>query len=164
MVINPDSPSRPTNSPNAVYQIEAGLLELLRTYGTDEWGKGLRTHLASIETLREKYAQARSMKRIPIEVAPGTTITLSPGGQNVLVEKIIKDFCELFTAGGTLIYVGDTDEKWAYFNKRLLESLGVAIEEHGKMPDVVVYIKKKNWLVLIEAVTSHGPGKSQAPE
>lgn len=25
------------------------------------------------------------------------------------------------------------------------------------MPDVVVYIEKKNWLVLIEAVTSHGP-------
>jgi len=25
------------------------------------------------------------------------------------------------------------------------------------MPDVVVYHIKKNWLVLIEAVTSHGP-------
>jgi adenine-specific DNA-methyltransferase len=31
------------------------------------------------------------------------------------------------------------------------------IEAHGKMPDVVVYVEKKNWLVLIEAVTSHGP-------
>jgi hypothetical protein len=25
------------------------------------------------------------------------------------------------------------------------------------MPDVVVYVEKKNWLVLIEAVTSQGP-------
>jgi hypothetical protein len=25
------------------------------------------------------------------------------------------------------------------------------------MPDVVVYQEKKNWLALIEAVTSHGP-------
>ena len=25
------------------------------------------------------------------------------------------------------------------------------------MPDVVVYVEDKNWLVLIEAVTSHGP-------
>ncbi len=25
------------------------------------------------------------------------------------------------------------------------------------MPDVIAYIEKKNWLVLIEAVTSHGP-------
>ena len=25
------------------------------------------------------------------------------------------------------------------------------------MPDVIVYVESKNWLVLIEAVTSHGP-------
>ena len=31
------------------------------------------------------------------------------------------------------------------------------VEEHGKMPDVVVHHTEKNWLVLIEAVTSHGP-------
>jgi hypothetical protein len=35
--------------------------------------------------------------------------------------------------------------------------LGVNVEEHGKMPDVVVHHTSKNWLVLIEAVTSHGP-------
>lgn len=157
VAINPDMPSRPTNSPKAVYQIETGLLKLLRTYGKAEWEKGLKTHLASNETLKAKYAQARHMKRIPVEVASGKTITLSPGGQNILVEKIIKDFCELFTAGGTLVYIGDTDEKWAYFNESLLKSLGVKVEAHGKMPDVVVYVKKKRWLVLIEAVTSHGP-------
>ncbi len=33
----------------------------------------------------------------------------------------------------------------------------MAIDSHGKMPDVVVHHVKKNWLVLIEAVTSHGP-------
>lgn len=74
-----------------------------------------------------------------------------------MVEKIVKDFCEYFTSGGRLIYVGDTDEKWAYFDEALLKKVGVVIEAHGKMPDVVVYIEKKNWLVLIEAVTSHGP-------
>lgn len=156
-VINPDDPSRPTNSPSAVYRIEAGLLKLLRTYGTANWEKRLRTYLASVETLKAKYAQEREMKRIPIEIAPGKTITLSPGGQNILVERIIKDFCELFTVGATLVYVGDTEEKFAYFDDKLLKSLGVAIEAHGKIPDVVAYIKKKNWLVLIEAVTSHGP-------
>jgi adenine-specific DNA-methyltransferase len=157
VVINPDKPSRPTNSPKAVYQIEAGLLELLKTYGTAEWEKGLKTHLASIETLKTKYARERDMTRIPVEVAPGKQITLSPGGQNILVKRIVKDFCELFTPGGTLVYVGDTGEKWAYFDEPLLESLGVTIEAHGKIPDVVVYIKAKKWLVLIEAVTSHGP-------
>jgi BsuBI/PstI restriction endonuclease domain len=132
-------------------------LGVLRTYGTPNWERGLRQCLASVETLKARYAQAREMKRIPIEIAPGRTITLSPGGQNILVERILKDFCELFTGGATVVYVGDTDEKFAYFNEELLRSIGVVIEEHGKIPDVVVYVPKKNWLVLIEAVTTHGP-------
>ena len=157
VVINPDDPSRPTNSRYAVYQIESGLLELLKTYNTPGWEKGLQTYLASVESLKSRYAQERKMKRIPIQVARGKSITLSPGGQNILVERIIKDFCETFAAGSALVYVGDTDEKWAYYDKSLLESLGVGIETHGKMPDVIVYMKKRNWLILIEAVTSHGP-------
>ncbi len=80
-----------------------------------------------------------------------------PGGQNILVEKIIQDFCELFTAGGKLVYVGDTDEKWAYFDESLLKSVDVTIHAHGKMPDVIIFMEEKNWLVLIEAVISHGP-------
>lgn len=157
VVINPDNTERPTNSPYAVYQIEAGLLELLRTYGTKSWAKGLKTYLASVETLKAKYAQERHMKRIPVQIGSGKEITLSPGGQNILVQKIVKDFCELFTGGGKLLYVGDTDEKFAYFDKTAFEALGVTIEGHGKMPDVIVYVEVKNWLVLIEAVTSHGP-------
>ena len=56
-----------------------------------------------------------------------------------------------------MVYVGDTDEKFAYFDEALLKSLGIAIQVHGKMTDVVVYDVKRNWLVLIEAVTAHGP-------
>lgn len=155
--INPDEPERPTNSGKTVYQIEPGLLKLLKSFGRDRWEKGLRTYLASVETLKKKYAQERRMRRIPVKVAPGKVVTLSPGGQNVLVKAIVDEFCQLFTGGGRLIYVGDTDEKWAYFDEEALSSLGVLIAQHGKMPDVVVYVEKKNWLVLIEAVTSHGP-------
>ncbi len=157
VVINPDDPSRATNSGKTVYQIEGGLLELLKTWGKPVWEKGIRTYLSSVETLKKRYAQEREMKRIPVEVAPGKAISLSPGGQNILVEKIIGEFCARFTPGGKVIYVGDTDQKFAYFDEGLLKSLGVQIESHGKMTDVVVYHNIKNWLVLIEAVTSHGP-------
>ncbi len=155
--INPDDPSRPTNSGKTVYQVETGALQLLRTFGTGGWRKGLETYLSSVETLKKRYAQERRMKRIPIMLAPGKEITLSPGGQNVLVKQIIDEFCLRYTPGGKPIYVGDTDEKWAYFEEEALETLGVRIEAHGKMPDVVVHHVEKNWLVLVEAVTSHGP-------
>ena len=50
VVINPDQPSRPTNSPNSVYQIEAGALALLRSFTTARWDKGVKTYLASVQT------------------------------------------------------------------------------------------------------------------
>jgi len=156
-VSNPDKPSRPTNSPKAVYQIEPSALKLLHTVGTPEWPARLAEYLASVDTLKRLYARERETARIPVVLQNGARIQLSPGGQNVLVKKILDDFCPLFTPGGRIIYVGDTQEKWAYFDPDSLRTLGVEVEEHGKMPDVVVHHTTRNWLVLIEAVTSHGP-------
>lgn len=157
IVPNPDKPSRPTNSPKAVYQIELTVLKLLRKYGMRTWRRQLREYLKSASTLKGMYERRREMLRIPVTLANGAEIRLSPGGQNVLVKKIIDDFCPLFTPGAKVIYVGDTQKKWAYFDPNALSVLGIEIEEHGKMPDVVVHYIEKNWLVLIEAVTSHGP-------
>lgn len=157
IVPNPDKPSRPTNSPKAVYQIELTVLKLLRKYGMRTWRRQLHEYLKSASTLKGMYERRREMLRIPVTLANGAEIRLSPGGQNVLVKKIIDDFCPLFTPGAKVIYVGDTQKKWAYFDPNALSVLSIEIEEHGKMPDVVVHYIEKNWLVLIEAVTSHGP-------
>ncbi|MBD2529352.1 Eco57I restriction-modification methylase domain-containing protein [Nostoc flagelliforme FACHB-838] len=156
IVANPDDLSRPINSPKTVYQIENSALELLISYGTDEWKNSICTYLASVETLKKQYAQEREISRIPI-VINGEIKTLSPGGQNILIEKIIHDFALRFTPGGKLIYIGDTDEKFAHFDETALTDLGVNIDSHGKMPDVIIHFTTNNWLVLIEAVTSHGP-------
>ncbi|MEH2076706.1 MAG: BsuBI/PstI family type II restriction endonuclease [Nostoc sp.] len=156
IVANPDNLSRSINSPKTVYQIEQTALELLQTYGSEEWEKSISTYLASIKTLKKQYAQEREMSRIPI-VINGEIKTLSPGGQNILIEKIINDFASRFTPGGKLIYIGDTDEKFIHFDEAALADLGVNIDSHGKMPDVIIHFTTNNWLVLIEAVTSHGP-------
>ena len=157
VVANPDQPDRPTNSPKYCYQIEPRALAVIRKFRTPEWERSLRQYLADARTLAQRYAQARDMQRIPLDLAPSVTIRLSPGGQNALVKKIVSEFCPRFTPGGKPIYVGDTHKKWAYFDADYLRGLGVSVEEHGKMPDVVVHFIKRNWLVLIEAVTSHGP-------
>ena len=157
VVPNPDKPSRPTNSPKAVYQIEPSVLKLIRSFGTSEWKRNLQKYLRSVDTLKKLYAREREMRRIPVRLANGQEIRLSPGGQNVLVKKIIDEFCPLFTPDGYVVYVGDTQAKWAYFDSDALALLNVRVDEHGKMPDVVVHHAERNWLVLIEAVTSHGP-------
>ncbi len=157
VVQNPDRPDRPINSGKTVYQLAPGALALLRGYGLPDWPRQLAAYLASRETLRARYAQERFSVRRALEVAPGTIITLSAGGQNVLVEQIIQEFAPRFTPGGAIIYIGDADEKFAYFDREAFTALGVAIDPHGKMPDVIVHHREKGWLVLIEAVTSHGP-------
>lgn len=82
---------------------------------------------------------------------------LSPGGQNVLVKEVIEQFGPRFCPGGRVVYVGDTAAKWAYFDEKLAGKLGINVDLHGKMPDVMIFMPEKGWLVLIEAVTSHGP-------
>ena len=157
IIANPDKP-RPTNSPNYVYRIEKNFLKLVKDFKTQDWAKSLKNYLSSVKTLSALYAQKRELQKIPLRVNEKIGIYLSPGGQNKLVEKIIKEFCEYFTPNGKLVYVGDTKKKWAYFDEELLKKLGVVIkDQHGKMPDVIVHYTEKKWLVIIEAFTSHGP-------
>jgi len=161
---NPDKPDRPVNSPKAVYQIEPAALTLLRTFGTSQWHDNLAAYLAERETLVAKYAMEREQNRIPVEIAPGKEITLSPGEHSELIRAIIEDFATRFAPGSVLIYAGDTGEKLGYFDAALLAELGVGVDSHGKMPDVVLHFTEKNWLLLVESVTSHGPvdGKRHA--
>jgi len=154
---NPDEPGRAVNSPKAVYQIAPLLLDVLRTRGTKRWKKSLGEWLDTVGTLKSRYSRAREMAKIPLKLPTGQQIVLSPGGQNILVEKIIHEFCPCFVPGGKPIYVGDTEEKYAFFDKDAIKALGVTFNSHGKMPDVVIHHVAKNWLILVEAVTSHGP-------
>ena len=104
IVANPDKPSRPTNSPKAVYQVEPSVLKLLRGFGKSEWKGNLQKYLRTVDTLKKLYAREREMRRLPVRLANGQEIRLSPGGQNVLVKKIMDDFCPLFTPSGYVIY------------------------------------------------------------
>lgn len=154
---NPDKPDRSVNSPKAVYQIEPAVRALLRTFGTPAWHDDLTTYQAERETLIARYAKEREQNRIPVEIAPGKQITLSPGEHSELIRAIIKDFAPRFAPGSVLVYAGDTGDKWGYFDAPLLAGLGVNVDSHGKMPDVVLHYTAKNWLLLVESVTSHGP-------
>jgi hypothetical protein len=154
---NPDDPSRAVNSPKFCYQIEPSALELLRTFGTNAWAVNLKLYLGSVEPLKQRYARAREMKMVPVTLAEGRDVYLTPGAHSTLVKAIIDEFSPRFVPGGHIIYVGDTGGKWRYFDEEALLALGVIVDAHGKMPDVVIHHIERDWLVLVEAVTSHGP-------
>lgn len=154
---NPDDPNRPTNSGKTVYQIEPMALALLRKVGTLDWTPALRQYLASRESLKHEIARKRDLARVPVTLPDGSQIALSPGGQNPLIKAIIEHFCPAFTPGGVVLYIGDTENKFVRLQREGLAALGVTLDSAAKIPDVIVHYTAKNWLLLIEAVTSAGP-------
>ena len=154
---NPDDPARPVNSPNACYQISDEAFSVILTYGTAAWQPTLETYLEGQKTLAAKWARHRQMQMVPIKLAPDKEIRLTPGAHSELIKDIITEFAPRFAPGAEVIYVGDTGEKAGYFEQQRLAGLGVTIDRHGKMPDLVLYFAANDWLLLIESVTSHGP-------
>jgi hypothetical protein len=154
---NPDAPERPTNSGKTAYQMEPSALALLRTFGTVAWDAQLKNYLSARDSIRREIERHRTLARIPVKLPSGETVTLSPGGQNPLIKEVIEEFCARFVAGGTVVYIGDTENKFLHLDATYLQGLGVVIAPSAKMPDVVVHDTSRNWLFLIEAVSTAGP-------
>ncbi len=154
---NPDDPERPTNSGKTVYHIEPSALALLRKFGSPDWPDALQQYLASREDIKNEIARKRNLARVPVTLPDGSQVALSPGGQNPLIKAIIEQFCPAFAPGGVVIYIGDTENKFVHLETENLAMLGVTLDSAAKIPDVIVHFAAKNWLLLIEAVTSAGP-------
>jgi len=154
---NPDDPNRPTNSGNTVYQIEPNALALFRKFGTPGWASALAHYLTSREALKHEIARKRDLARVPVTLPDGSQVALSPGGQNPLIKAIIEQFCPAFAPDGVVLYIGDTENKFVHLQTVGLAALGVTLDSAAKIPDVIVHDTNRNWLLLIEAVTSAGP-------
>lgn len=155
--------SRPINSPGNRYCLTSDFRDLLRVYGTFSWDAQLKAFKEAHGALVDRYARERAMEQIPVRISTSDgyiEIHLSAGGQNPVIKAVIEGFASRFTPGAAVAYIGDTGEKHAHHDRKLLADIGVTVDEHGKMPDVIFVHQKSEkvrWLVLVEAVTSHGP-------
>lgn len=114
-------------------------------------------YLKARKDIRNELLRERKLTRIPIRLPSGEMVTISPGGQNPLIKTVIEEFCPNFAPGGTIVYIGDAEDKFLHLDAGYLKELGIAIQPSAKMPDVVIHDTNRNWLLLIEAVTSAGP-------
>lgn len=160
---NPDDPKRAVNSPRAVYQISPEALALVRTFGSAQWNSAIELFRAQRPSLADRYAKVRQLQHVPLKLPNGETVRLSPGEHSQLIRQIVEVFGPHHAPGGRLLYAGDTGDKWGFYEATAFKALGIDVNSHGKMPDVVIHFTEKNWLLLCEAVTSHGPvdGKRQ---
>ena len=160
VLYNPDVPDRSVNSPKACYQVTEEIYLLVNKFKTLEWSQSLLDWKIQRPTLIQKYSIERDMEKIPLKFR-NVKLNLSPGDHSKLIRDIIEDFGPRFVPGAEAIYVGDTGAKEIIIDKEKLNQLGVKLNLKGKLPDVILDYDQKNWLLLIESVTSHGPVDSK---
>lgn len=156
VLYNPDDPGRPVNSPDNCYQISPEALALVRQFGSKSWDTARALFLRVQPGLAAKYGKARDLAKVPVAI-PNGKLVLSPGAHSKLIRDIIEEFAPRFVRGALLLYAGDTGKKHGYFDRDSLAALGVVLDDHGKLPDVVLHDADRNWLILAEAASSHGP-------
>jgi adenine-specific DNA-methyltransferase len=161
---NRDDKTRATNSKDNNYSLNEPILAILREYPDGNWQLKIEEYQQDLPRLQDMYQKALDLEKIPLSLPDGREIKLSPGAHNQLHADIVHEFCPRFVGkGGEVLYIGDTASSRSEGGKlmileseRMLE-LGIPPMAHDKLPDVVVYDNERNWLFLIEAVTSHGP-------
>jgi hypothetical protein len=153
---NPDEPNLPVNSPRAHYAVSEVALSAIQKYGTLEWENTAKDFREQISSLAEAYEKERSINLIPVTIE-GEEIKLSAGKHNEVQAAVIEQFAPRFAGGAKVLYLGDTANKDLYIDKEYLGQIGIPITEHSKLPDVIIYDEERDWLFLIEVVTSHGP-------
>ena len=153
---NPDLPDRPINSPKWCYQLTPAALKLISSFGTTAFKKELESFLANPAT-GDLKARHRNLPRETVRLPDGMTIELSAGGQNTLIRSIIEEFTPRFVRKPRVLLLGDAADKDVLSNDLALAELGIKLAARGKAPDVLIHDIERDWLIVIEAVTSHGP-------
>ncbi len=154
---NPDNPSLPTNSPRAHYAVGEIALAAIQAYGTAKWSSARDFFRRQHGSLLNLYRKERSAALVPVRLPDGRALKMSPGRHNEVQAAIVEKFAPRFAPGAKLLYLGDTAQKDFVVDKEALAKFGVSLSEHNKLPDVVIHDTKRNWLFLVEAITSHGP-------
>ncbi len=88
---------------------------------------------------------------------PGTTGSIPRDRWGLLIKAVVEVFCARWTPGAAIVGVRDTRRDFFHLNSKALAKLGVTLDSAARIPDVIVHHRARNWLLLIEAVTSAGP-------
>lgn len=105
---NPDDPKRPTNSGETRYQLTEEAANVLRSFGTRDFSKKGEQFLKGHGRLTEAYERARRLLKVPVTLANGAKVELSPGLHNELQRLIIEEFAPRFAQSSVVVYLGDT--------------------------------------------------------
>jgi len=121
---NPDDPTRPTNSGKTCYALTEDAAEVLRQFGNNAWENVVTHFLEQHGSLWEHYQRSRQALALPLKLADGKQVYLTPGKHNKLQIAIIEIFGPRFAADAIVLYLGDAANKFVIYERERLEHLG----------------------------------------
>lgn len=151
------NPDANTNDGTRGFALNPVAAQAIRQFGTSHWQSAVDQFMAGRQSLSTQLRRDRDLARIPVRIADGTSLSFSPGKHNILQKEVIENFLPVFGFDAEVLYVGDTAKKNLFVNQEKLSELQFFELAHDKLPDVVAYSETKNWLYLIEAVTTANP-------
>jgi adenine-specific DNA-methyltransferase len=157
VVKNPDDPKRKVNSGRTCYEIEPGTLAAVQYYGGPDWPVALDVWQRGRPTISERFTHEESLRRVPVSTRDGQRFELSEGPHSVLIRDILEVFVDRWARGAQALYIGDTGERFGLCDREGLRQVGIELAEGGKLPDVILWDPTRRWLIIVEAVSEHGP-------
>lgn len=156
--VNPDKP-RAKNSGEFCYALTEEALAVLNKFGTRKFKTAAASFLAKKAERLAAYRRAQNALAVAVELPHGVPAYLSTGRHNQLQGDVVRHFYRTFIPNAKLVYLGDAANRKEppYKDDELLRQARMPYSEHDKFPDVVFYWEEKRWLILVEAVTAHGP-------
>lgn len=140
------------------YRISTEYARIISKFGQKDWEKQVEIFNKTHKTYRERLAQTRNIPMINVKMPDGKEFQLKDGEHNLIQQQVITEFLPRFGYGATLLYCGDSDNKYGVVNeKEKLAELGIKDLSQGKLPDIVAYSAEKDWIYLIEAYHTSNP-------
>ena len=144
------------NDPNTYYTINPEFAAILL-----ETRSGRRKRLTSSwkATHHDRLMMSRSQPTSGDVTARigEIVLSLSRGAHSELTRAVCEVFAPAYIPGFEPIYVSDTRSKLLYVNQELESQLDLRLDEHDKLPDLILYRPSMNIVYVVEVVTSVGP-------
>lgn len=160
VVQNADDPNRVTNSGLNNYTLAYSFKHLLDAYlsNTDLYTEQLQNFIDTVTIERRESIKKLKRDNVTISTSSLTSsLTLSPGDHNIIEKFIVEDIFEKNYPSFEIVYIGDTAEKDLFVNTSICSVIGLNVDVHTKIPDVIGYVADTKTILLFEAVASSGP-------
>ena len=146
-----------TNDGTRGYAISKAAAPLLQGFGTRMWPALVDRFRKSNASLAIALQRPVSKQMVEVTFPDGQKFQLSAGPHNRIQKAVVEEFLPRFSEKPRILYLGDTAKKDLVVDIPRLQKLGLDLNQHDRLPEIVVHDEKRDWLLLIEAVHSSNP-------